>query len=723
MRRWRNEMIRLYINILVLTLSARKMSFTNALSISSHRKMLNRQQISLHATQTQPISSGQRANIYVTHWENLLRDEQQEAVAELRLRRSTWSRYRLEESGLSIFDASAEPESDLFGEKIVRIYKEGEMRFRDRYSRGDVLVLTTLGRVAAKYDAVPRECAVVDVGKNWLTVAVGPTWPQGLWESRRLPGSFMVRLDRNAPQAPLKAQRVALERTRRGIAGEAVALLAKSFVSTHDDASNSAEREARKRPARFRDMEEAALQEIIEASLSESIDTSSFEPNESQKDAIKKALCRQVSLVVGPPGTGKTRVAALLVATAMRIRSSSDSQSTRVLAVAHSNGAADVLLEALLQLGVPAIRAGRPASVSPSVQHRTVIAMAERHPEVIRLRQQAGNMTIESHIRSSTIIEVKTCVAEVCQAILNTAPVVVASCIGAHQLMRDDEKVAFPVVVIDEAAQTTEPALLCALAAAKAEQTVFVGDPRQLPPTVASKSTTLREQLGISPMARLEALGIAQTTLRIQYRMPFPLLEFPSKHFYNGMVQCAEGAMTIDPPKGFPWPNAVTPLAFVQLGKNLESGHEFGGRSNLCEAEVVSDIAYSFVQEGDVKGNNIVIISPYAKQVQRIRIELAKRNVRGVRVGTVDSFQGQETEVVLFSSVRSNSKGELGFLRDPRRLCVALTRAKRGLVLVGDETVLNTSLDWRALISYSRQRGCFLSSEDLELANSRPMVL
>ena len=247
-----------------------------------------------------------------------------------------------------------------------------------------------------------------------------------------------------------------------------------------------------------------------------------------------------------------------------RLRGASNTDSngelgppSKVLAVAHSNGAADVLLEALLAVGVPAIRAGRPATVSPNARKRTVVAMTQTHPEVIALGKQARNASLPESIRSHAAAEAKRVADEVRYTIAQAAPVVVASCIGAHQLLKDGMGIGlrFPLVVLDEASQTTEPALICALAAAKAEQIVMVGDTKQLPPTVASGTTDLRSTLGVSPMARLETGGVDERTLKTQYRMPPSLLEFPSKYFYGGEVKCAPGAKDRDGselPIGFP---------------------------------------------------------------------------------------------------------------------------------------------------------------------------
>ena len=555
-----------------------------------------------------------------------------------------------------------------------------------------------------------------------MTVGVGASWPVGLWEARKF--HYEVRLDRAAPQAPLRAQRAALDRVRKEKGGSVANILARLFDPTaHVDKLTS--------EAPYR-IEKAELEQDIRRAMLEATEKIDFKPNDSQRQAIEWALQRRISLIRGPPGTGKTRVASLLIATALGLKYGSemdgqDGRTPRVLAVTHSNGAADVLLEGLLQMGVPAVRLGRPASVSSHLQHRTIIAMSEKMPSVVLLRNQSRDMTLSSQERSAAAFGLRQAMIDVQQLITQTAPVVVTSCIGAHQLFLSEQDgdysenegdarsaPSFRFVVLDEAAQTTEPALVCALAAARTEQLVLVGDTRQLPPTITCVS--LIDTLGVSPMARLEQCGVGEITLQIQYRMVPALLKHPSKYFYNGLVSCApENLLKEDPlPAGFRWPSPE-PLAFVQVGDGeSEVAHTFGGRSNPVEASLVIQLVLNLVDSGDVQANKLAIISPYAKQVQLIRSELAtRRNTQGVRVGTVDSFQGQETDLVIFSSVRSNSMKELGFIRDSRRLCVAITRARRGLILVGDQSTLKACRHWESLIESLAERGCITSKEAL----------
>jgi hypothetical protein len=185
---------------------------------------------------------------------------------------------------MSIFGASAEPESDLFGDKIVRIVKIGEKSFLDKFNRGDVLVLTT-----SEEDEMPRECLVVDVGTNWLSVGVGPTWPKGLWETRKVAGGYMVRLDRSVPQSPLHAQRMSLSLVRKGRAGPSARQLVTLFY--------------RRTPPRCAEGTTASTGHEVGKALAQVLQaTTAFSLNKSQCDAICWALQREISIIRGPPG-------------------------------------------------------------------------------------------------------------------------------------------------------------------------------------------------------------------------------------------------------------------------------------------------------------------------------------------------------------------------------------------------------------------------------------
>lgn len=585
----------------------------------------------------------------------------------------------------------------------------------------------------------------MDVGTDYLTLGVGNTWPSGVMEMRKH-DLYRARLDKSLSAVPLRAQITGLELLRKGNAGMVPEVLARLF---YDDAE--ALGTARGPPRGLYECENGGMEERIARATEEAAKETSFEPNPSQREAVVSALSRTLGLIRGPPGTGKTRCCALLIATALKMTLQEDAEETatmeedgeegaktpsatgrapRVLAVTHSNGAADVLLSALLQMGVPAVRAGRPASVDESLQHRTIAALAERMPEAMRLRQQAGDATLDAQTRQSALYDAKQYRAEAQTTIARSAPVVVASCIGAQQLLAtlgeigEGDVSSFDIVVLDEAGQATEPALMCALAAARARQVILVGDTKQLPPTVTTQDIELRKTIGISPMERLLQNGLDEFVLTVQYRMPKALLRHPNDYFYEGLVQCATASVAYQnqrPPEGFPWPSPnKEPLAFLHVGRDSEIVHGFGGRTNPTEVEVAVDIVQKVIAADDIDAENIAIITPYSKQVQLFRNELTNvnrnnaKNLSRVRVGTVDSFQGQETDLVLFSAVRSNLLKELGFLRDARRLNVAITRARRGLIVVGDPTVLRTCKHWSALLDSCEERGCVLTKDEYD---------
>jgi len=658
------------------------------------------------------------ADAYASYWDALLVQEYREVEAELSSRRRTWSPRRLEASG-DVFFGTATPETDLFGDKVVRVTRRGggDARVGDKFRRGDVLVLSGEERSRRSEGYVePRECVVVDAGGDWIAVGVGERWPAGVWEARRRPGTLGMRLDRVAPRGPLDAQRAAVAAAAAGAGGAAAALLAGSAAA--DGALAAAADGAPSRfvggafvgGARAPSLEAAARGAIARARAAA---RAGFEPNASQEAAIARALARAAALIRGPPGTGKTRAASLLVAAALELGDASG-DPPRVLAVCHSNGAADVLLAALRDLGVPAIRGGRPAAVSPGARPSTATALAEAHPAVAALRATERNASLGAFAREAAARDARRCADEVRDALTRHARVVVASCVGANAL-RDAGGGAFSLVVVDEAAQTTEPAVVCALAAAGADQVVFVGDTRQLPPTVVTGDRDLRRQLATSPMERLERAGVPVATLEIQYRMPPALLEYPSAYFYGGLVRCADGPKTRRaPPAGFAWPGGA-PLAFLDTSADgwPEARHGAGAVSNAAEASLAADVVAGLLRGGDVGPGAVAVVSPYARQCEAVRAALAARGAADVRVGTVDAFQGQETDVVVFSAARSNPDGRLGFVGDPRRLNVAVTRARRGLVVVGDGATLARSRPWAALLESCRGRGCVLRAADV----------
>ena len=285
------------------------------------------------------------------------------------------------------------------------------------------------------------------------------------------------------------------------------------------------------------------------------------------------------------------------------------------------------------------------------------------------------------------------CVEDVKASLARHAEVVVASCIGAHSLI-EAEAGPFELVVLDEAAQTTEPALCCALAAAKAEQVVFFGDTRQLPPTVVSGDRELRYELGRSPMERLERSGVEKQTLHVQYRMPPALVEFPSRStsteaWYKAPTACRDGSSRAV--SCGRWGACRWRFSTLNGG---ETKHE-AGFSNAPEAEIVVDVVSEFLRKEE---GNVVVLSPYAKQVSKVRTALRRAGVEGVRVGSVDSFQGQEADIVVFSATRSNQEARSDSCATRAAPQRGAHARQAGLVVVGDAVTLSNSHHWSALI-------------------------
>ena len=281
------------------------------------------------------------------------------------------------------------------------------------------------------------------------------------------------------------------------------------------------------------------------------------------------------------------------------------------------------------------------------------------------------------------------------------------------------------------------------------EQLVLVGDSRQLPPTVADVSAG-REGLGCSLFERLQALGVPPLLLDTQYRMHPALAAFSSATFYDGRLRSAVPPEARPPPAGLDWPNPDCPIAFVPVrggGETREwvgvapategdaagggggggSGAADGGSTsyaNSAEAEIVCEIVEVALRAGGLAAKDLGVITPYAAQATLIKGRLAERaaaaaaasddaaeaiSVEEIEVSSVDGFQGREKELIVVSTVRSNRQRRIGFVTDERRLNVAITRARSGLVLVGDDdTLAGSGGVWRAYLAFLGRQRCVL---------------
>jgi superfamily I DNA and/or RNA helicase len=198
-------------------------------------------------------------------------------------------------------------------------------------------------------------------------------------------------------------------------------------------------------------------------------------------------------------------------------------------------------------------------------------------------------------------------------------------------------------------------------------------------------------------------MGIEPHLLRIQYRMHPSISLFPNQQFYEGRLEDGVEASQRPAPRGMLWPDWDTPMAFLPVQEGEVRSPDGNSKENPAEASWVSRILEQLLDGGELEMSDIGIITPYAGQVRAIRDSIQER-LESVEVRTVDGYQGREKEVIIFSCVRSNSEGNVGFLADSRRLNVALTRAKRGLIVIGDPETLRHDTEWGAWMDHMRSR-------------------
>jgi superfamily I DNA and/or RNA helicase len=238
------------------------------------------------------------------------------------------------------------------------------------------------------------------------------------------------------------------------------------------------------------------------------------------------------------------------------------------------------------------------------------------------------------------------------------------------------EKMSFDTILMDEAAQATEPMTLIPIVRAGVCRVILVGDHKQLPPTVLSKRA-VSEGFSQSLFERLVAMQVQPYVLSVQYRMHPAIAAYPSTVFYHGQIHSGIDAEDRQPPSGFQWPSMEVPIAFCHVpGSEEKRGNSY---VNLAEGLKVESVLQALLQPGDLQQHDIGIISPYTSQVlnikQRVQAITKGRRDGPVEVASIDGFQGREKEVIIVSTTRANKEGNLGFVKDFRRMNVTLTRA------------------------------------------------
>ncbi|WP_036914021.1 AAA domain-containing protein [Prevotella sp. FD3004] len=451
-------------------------------------------------------------------------------------------------------------------------------------------------------------------------------------------------------------------------------------------------------------------------------ETFSFAPlhfpylNRTQEDAVNKVLrAKDVAIVHGPPGTGKTTTLVEAIYETLR-------RENQVMVCAQSNMAVDWISEKLVDRGVNVLRIGNPSRVNDKMLSFTYERRFEAHPDYellwairkaireMRAHRKRGDekyyQKMERLKERATELEIR-----INAQLFGEARVIACTLVGSANRLLEGQK--FGTLFIDEAAQALEAA--CWIPICKVSRVVFAGDHCQLPPTVKSLAA-LKAGLGKTLMERIaENKPEVLSLLKIQYRMNEEIMRFSSDWFYGNQVESApevkyRSILDLDIP--------ITWIDTSQFGIPEESGVSFKeqfvgenyGRINKAEAELTLLALENYLRKIG-KGRileerlDVGIISPYRAQVQYLRRLLKKKEwVRPYRqlvsVNTVDGFQGQERDIVLISLVRANDEGQIGFLRDLRRMNVAMTRARMKLIILGDASTMTRHPFYKKLYEY-----------------------
>lgn len=438
--------------------------------------------------------------------------------------------------------------------------------------------------------------------------------------------------------------------------------------------------------------------------------------NQSQRDAVDFALTsEELAIIHGPPGTGKTTAVVELIRRAI-------ARGEKVLACAPSNLAVDNLVERLARYETKVLRLGHPARVLPELRAHTLDLMAEAHPdmklarklfkEAYALRDRSHRFTRakpEPGAKREMRDEAKSMIADarriedqLSESLLDGADVICATLTGVDDRMLGDRR--FGLVVIDEAGQATQPP--CWIPLLRSERIVLAGDPWQLPPTVISPEATA-DGFAVSLLEWLmkERGSAISRRLTVQYRMHADIAKFSSDEFYEGSLAPHESVaahLLNDLPGVSSTELTSTPIEFVDTagaGYDEEEEPDGESRHNSQEAQLVAKRIAALEEQG-LSRAEIAVITPYAAQAKLLRQLIGD----DVEIDTVDGFQGREKEAVIISLVRSNPRGEIGFLSDVRRMNVALTRARRKLIVIGDSATIGGHAFYGRLLTYFEQQ-------------------
>ncbi|ADL13588.1 IGHMBP2 family helicase [Acetohalobium arabaticum] len=662
-----------------------------------------------------------KINDYVTEFEQLVQMEREAEMKKHELEMKNLSGYEREEKGRAILHLRGRDQGEAFGgKKVVKFMRQrrGEELPDSEISVGDLVMLS---KNQPLRDDNPTG-TVAEKTKYSITVVFDEN-PPGFIFGKGL-------------RADLYVNDITFQRML--------------------DAITEVE-EAEGRLAELRD-KFLGLEDIEFAEQDSDVEFKNQNLNQSQKQAVRQAMAAEdFFLVHGPPGTGKTM-------TSIEIIRQEIGPDKNILATADSNTAVDNLVERLVRDDVEVVRVGHPVRVTPVLREHTLDYLIEDHPkyqESLKLRQEAdelldkqddlthpsgrwrrgmSNQQIREQAQQGSgargvpldkikemaewlelqeeiddlFAEMDQLEEEAVNDLLSTADVVCTTNSTAGSEVLDNFWA--DLLVVDEATQATEPAVLIPLT--KTDRVVLAGDHKQLPPTILSERAK-QQGLNYTLFERLIDMYGAKIRqmLRVQYRMNDLIMNFSNREFYNGLLESADGIgghtladLDVSAPNGSrPAEKALVfdqPIAFFDTqGMNAPERSKSDSTSveNPIEADLVIEIA-EVAKQLDFAEEDIAVIAPYKDQVELIDDKL---DLQGVEVNTVDGFQGREKEVIILSFVRSNEYGNIGFLRDLRRLNVSLTRAKRKLIMIGDASTITSNEVYERLIEYVTDEGYY----------------
>lgn len=431
--------------------------------------------------------------------------------------------------------------------------------------------------------------------------------------------------------------------------------------------------------------------------------------NSSQEQAVNEVLwAKDVAVVHGPPGTGKTTTLVEAIYETLR-------RETQVLVCAQSNMAVDWISEKLADRGVSVLRIGNPTRVTDKMLGYTFERRFESHPrytDLWTLRHEIRRMYDSQKGRSDSFHQKIERLKDRCTELEMTitadlfadARVVACTLTGsANRLLVGHH---FGTLFIDEAAQALEAA--CWIAMQKANRVILAGDHRQLPPTIKCIEA-LKGGLDQTMMQTIVENKPAQVSLlTVQYRMSDGIMQFPNQEFYEGRL---ESAPQVKYRGILDWDTAID---WIDTPEGMDYQEQQAGdglsRQNPAEAELtLQSLKDYFIKIGKdrilYERVDVGIISPYRGQVSLLRRMLRRDSYwkpfrHLITINTIDGFQGQERDVIVISMVRNNDEGDVGFLRDLRRMNVAITRARMKILLIGNRTTLSHYPFYRRLLRY-----------------------